>query len=441
MPRSKILFLTQRLPFPPDKGDKIRSFHQIEYLSARHDVYCACFIDNECDVPHVEMIRRWCRDVIAVPWNKRTALPRAALAWSRGRSLISAAFDHPSMRVALDDWCELNSFDIVTAYSSSMASYALRVPAGRRVLDLCDVDSQKWLDYADRSRGPLRSIYRSEGCRLREFERSCLDRFDATLVISEREREVLDPSVADPRIHVVPNGVNLPDGFIRSASANAPIVGFVGAMNYRPNVDAVKWFARKAWPVIHDELPFARFMIVGRDPVRSVRRLASIKGVEVIGEVASVRPFLDFARVIVAPLRIARGLQNKVLEAMAMARPVVATSPVADCMSVEPGREIIVADEPEDFAIRVLELLDDDSLCNRVAAAGQKRVQRDYSWSRHLNEYERILLGQKTIEISRPAQPVAKPAPSILPKRTFNSPLVSGSIGTLRTGTTCRTVR
>ena len=437
MSRRKILFLSPRVPFPPNKGDKIRSFHQIDYLAARHYVYCACFVDDERDATHIETVRRWCQDVIAIPWKKPAALWRATAAWVQGRSLTCAAYERPAMRAALAAWADKHSFDVVTAYSSSMAAYALDVPAGRRVLDLCDADSQKWIDYAEESRGPLRWAYRREGMRLREFELFCTARFDATLVITERERAILDPVGADERLHVVSNGVAVPRERSRLASMSGPVIVFVGAMNYRPNVDAVTWFVREVWPIVRRRQPLARFLVVGRDPTASVRRLASAKGVEVLGDVADVSPFLQLARVVVAPLRIARGLQNKVLEAMAMGRPVVTSSAAASCMTAEPGRELIVADLKEDFAQKVVQLLTDDRLCDRVASAGCRRIQRDYDWSRNLREYERIVLGETALKRGGPIEAIAVRK---TPTRRFDTPLISGTIGAFRAGKACRKV-
>ena len=432
MHRRKILFLSQRVPYPPDKGDKIRSYHQVEYLAARHDLYCAFFVEDENDRRHADALRERCRDVIVIPWRPNRARWRAAGAWACGQSMACAAYGDPAMRAALRE-IENHSFDVVSAYSSSMATYAMQIPAGRRVLDLCDADSQKWMDYAERS-GPIaRRFYRAEGRRLRAHEQHCMECFDETIVITPRERLVLDPAGEERHLHVIPNGAPSPPEGGKAASQNGPVVAFFGSMNYRPNVEAVEWFSRKVWPRVRQHQAVARFLIVGREPTARVRRLSRISGVEVIGEVADVGATLQAARVVVAPLRIARGLPNKLLEAMAYGRAVVATSAAASCVSAVPGREIIVADEAGDFAGKVVQLLTSEALCDRVARAGRVRARTDYDWSRILQRYEQVLLGE---ELCRPVRRVQRSR--IEPTtRLCSSPLVCGALGSFRAGKVC----
>jgi len=399
-PPKKILFLTNRLPFPPDKGDKIRTYHQLTQLAASHDVWCACFADTPEDVARTDDLQRRCQSAIVVPWNRLSAIPRTASGWLSGRPFTEAAFTHPFLAKRLEDWGRQIRFDSVVAFSSMMARQALAVPARRHVLDLCDVDSEKWFDYARASRFPLSSLCHREGRRLRAWEHTCLNRFDATLLITERERALLEPSGRNETLHVIPNGVTLSGDQAFLASQCGPIVGFLGVMDYRPNVEGVCWFVRHVWPKVLRECPNARMLIVGRRPARRIRQLAKLPGIEITGEVRDVRPYLNRCRVIVVPLHIARGLQNKVLEAMAARRPVVATTAVAAGLHPGQRQPVLTADDPSRFAMKVVDLCRLNGLCQQVADAGHRFVAAQYNWSEAMQHYERVVLGEPIEKIS-----------------------------------------
>jgi sugar transferase (PEP-CTERM/EpsH1 system associated) len=408
--RRKILFLTHRVPFPPDKGDKIRTFHQLDHLAVDHDVYCACFIDHPDDRVHAIALQRWCKGVFTVEWRPQIGMIRALRALGGDRALSEAAYDDPRMHRQIDAWSSSIEFDAVVAFSACMAPYARRAAARRRVLDLCDSDSAKWQEYAALSRFPMSAIHALEARRLRALELACIEEFDATAVISERERRTLDPTGTSPRLHVIANGVDLPYAVPPQASRQGPIVSFIGEMSYRPNRDGMSWFMRTAWPHVRARVRDAQLMIVGRNPPADIVRLAKLPGVTVTGEVPEVRRYLASSRVVIAPLRIARGMPNKVLEAMAMQRPVVATSTVADCLDIEPGRHVLIADEPLAFASQVVRLLESDGLCDRVAESGYRHAAGRHSWTDTMRQYEQLLFPSqrsahdKSIKSEREAQ-------------------------------------
>ncbi len=397
--RQRILFLTNRLPYPPDKGEKIRTYHQLRHLAAWHDVYCACFVDRPEDWRHVDEVRRLCRNLIAIPWRKARAAIRALLGAACGGSLTASAFRSRRMRAELARLSRdvASPFDAVVAFSSTMAGYALAVPAARRVLDLCDADSEKWFDYARRCRPPAGWFYKSEGRRLQRSEQRALDAFDATIVITERERAALcrlDERTDRPDLLTIPNGVRLLDDKDRRPWERGPVVGFIGSMNYPPNADGACWFAETVWPSVVHRMPQARLLIVGRNPSRRVQLLGRLPGVVVTGEVADARAFLLQCRAIVAPLRMSRGLPNKILEAMAAARPIVATSAAVSALTVTCPKNVLIADEPRSFARCVLALLDSDALCRGVGEAGYRFAAIHYCWPDVLQRYERAVLGE-----------------------------------------------
>ncbi|MBI5765108.1 MAG: TIGR03087 family PEP-CTERM/XrtA system glycosyltransferase [Planctomycetes bacterium] len=411
-PQQTILYLAHRLPYPPNKGDRIRTYHQLDYLAKRHRVWCACFSDDADDAKHIAYLKEACDEVAIIPWSRGKAAGRALRAWSTGTCATLAAYRDRRMFDLMESWSRRVQFDAVAAFSACMAPYALAARASRRLLDLCDVDSQKWTEYAESRRGPAAWFWRAEAKRLRAYEEQSLGLFDAITVITNRERSLLDHHELSYRLHVVGNGVTMPAAPARPASSLGPRLGFVGAMDYPPNVEAVQWFVANAWPRIRKAIPLAQFVIIGRNPTRSVRRLAKTPGVELTGTVNDVAAFIQDCRVIVAPLRVARGLQNKILEAMSLARPVIATTASAYALHAEAGRDIVVADRADDFAAKSIQLLRENALCDLFANAGRACIERHHSWEQILRDYERLLLGS--------------PAP--------RCHLISGAVGTARPG-------
>ena len=289
-------------------------------------------------------------------------------------------------------WAERQSFDIVVCFSSIMAPYAELIPAKRKILDLCDVDSEKWNDYARSARFPLSRFYASEARRLATYEQDVQKDFDETIVITQRERRLIDAFDRDPNIHVVGNGVRRAET-MSDAAACGPVIGFLGTMNYKPNIDAVCWFTNSVWPLVQARHKEAQFVIVGRSPTRSVRRLGRLPGVTVTGGVRDMRTHVDRCRLVVAPLRVARGLPNKMIEAMAAGRPVVATPAAADCLNVETEEQLLVGDTPASFAQCVSQILQSDELCRRLSLAANEWVVANHDWDTALDKFERIVLG------------------------------------------------
>jgi sugar transferase (PEP-CTERM/EpsH1 system associated) len=286
--------------------------------------------------------------------------------------------------------------DAVVVFSSSMAQYArdFKVPV---LVDFVDVDSAKWTDYAGAHRWPLSWLYRREGEKLLAFERGLAQRSARSFFVTEKEADLfrrLAPECA-PRVEVMSNGVDA-GYFAPEASRASPFaagelaVVFTGAMDYWPNVDAVTWFALDMLPRLRERWPGLRFHIVGRSPNDAVRALAS-DAVSVSGTVPDVRPYLQHAAVVVAPLRLARGLQNKILEAMAMGRPVVAAQECAEAIGAEPGRELVAAADADTFVHAVSALLAEPQRAAALGTAGRHRVLLDYSWDAHLSSLDRHL--------------------------------------------------
>jgi sugar transferase (PEP-CTERM/EpsH1 system associated) len=391
MTTMNVLYLVHRLPYPPNKGDKLRSFHELSYLRRRHQVWCGCFVDDPADLLHVDAVRAMCADAAAIRLFKAVSTPRGLWNLARGGTFTEGYYQHLQMVRTLHRWNSQVAFDAVLVFSSGMAPYAQCVNAPRKVLDFCDLDSRKWTAYARRASGARARLYDIEGRRLATRELQWLNEFDAAAVITDAEAADLGVSALRQRVFTISNGVTIPELPESQWIPPTPVAGFVGCMDYPPNIDAVVWFVREIWPLIRRRVPDASFEIVGRHPTRAVRALADAPGVHVVGEVDDVFSFVRRFRVSVSPIRIARGLQNKVLEAMAAARPVVLTSAAATGLSAKDGVHYLIADAASAFAEQVVSLLADPDRCFRLGAAARRFVAANHCWEREMSRLESLL--------------------------------------------------
>ena len=354
-----LLFLSHRIPYPPDKGEKIRAFHILRHLARRHRIHLGCLIDEPEDWRHVSALRELCADLACFPLHRRWRRLAALTKMRPGRALTLDYFHHHRLARWVDDKVAGGVRDVFV-YSSAMAPYVMgrRVmgrPGGRRVLDMVDIDSEKFRAYAEASSWPGRWIHAREARTLLALERAAAADFDQTLLVSAAECAhfaALAPEIGG-RVAALANGVDLarfaPDlGLPNPYPGALPAIVFTGTMDYRPNEDAVVWFAEEVLPALRAVAADGMapdFYIVGARPGRKLRQLARRPGVVVTGRVADTRPYLAHAALVVAPLRIARGIQNKVLEAMAMARPVLATPAAFEGITATPGRDLLVAED------------------------------------------------------------------------------------------------
>ena len=397
--RPPLLYLVHRIPYPPNKGDKVRSFNILRQLSKSHRVFMGTFVDDPDDFRHIEKLFEWCEDVFAV-----TLSPRVARAASLRGLLTGEALSLPYYRsAALLEWVKrvtaTQQIRKAVAFSGPMAQFLNVEGLSYRIVDFCDLDSAKWTQYAADRSWPMSWLYRREGIKLLAFEREAAAASNASLFVTGAEAQLFReaaPEVAS-RVGVMQNGVNAeyfsPEHrFENPYAAGGPVLVFTGAMDYWPNIDAVLWFANDILPLIRARTPTVRFWIVGMNPAPEVQALAD-DVVFVTGTVPDVRPYLAHADVVVAPLRIARGIQNKVLEAMAMARPVVVAAAPAQGLEAQSGRDCEIAHSAQEFVSRILALLSDDGLCHRMGCSARERVLARYSWSAHLSCLDGLLEG------------------------------------------------
>ena len=415
-----LLFLCQRMPYPPDKGDKIRAHALISRLARTRRVHLACPVDDPADMAHADHMRRLAGgECIFVPSPKSRAIARAAWSALLGRPLSQGYFHHPILARWIGGLLEKRTITQGVAYGSAMAPYLLRQPLlspARCVLDMVDVDSDKWAQYVPTRRLPARWLYAWEARRLASLERRAALRFGATTLVSSHEAATLAAMVpeAAAKIRGVPNGVDLhyfdPQlRFARPFPEDVQAIVMTGLMDYWPNRQGAEWFAGQVLPLIARKLPRARFYVVGANPPPGF--LARMPNVLVTGRVPDVRPFTAHAAVVVAPLQIARGVQNKVLEALAMRRPVVATRAATRALDVAHGRELLIADDAQSFA-QAVEWAFHPALGETLGANGGAYVQEHHDWDRALAPFDEILesLNRQALPAARSAQIPSLPA-------------------------------
>jgi sugar transferase (PEP-CTERM/EpsH1 system associated) len=386
----RILYLCHRIPFPPDKGDKIRAFHQLRALSSRHEVDLFTLADDPADLGRREALLDFCRSVTVVPLYPRMARLRSLPHLFTSAPLTIPYFASETLQDAVHGAFAERSYDRIFVYCSAMAQYVENVVGIPVLTDLVDVDSDKWSQYATFKRLPLSAVYRREANALRRYERSVCKRSTSVIVTTDREAALLREIVPSAVVDVIPNGVDT-EYFSHAAvrtNPGAPTVGFTGDMSYFPNQEAVIYFAHQVLPVIRQSVPDARFLVVGRNPNRKVQALAEMEGVEVTGFVPDVRTHLARMTVSVAPFSIAAGIQNKIIEAMSYQLPVVATSRTVQGLTPAVARAVEVADAPGEMAAGIVRLLQNPEFAAEKGAEGRCRVTADYNWERSL---ERLL--------------------------------------------------
>jgi sugar transferase (PEP-CTERM/EpsH1 system associated) len=397
---ASLLFLCHRMPWPPDKGDKIRAHHVLRRLAEHHDVYLGTCVDDPDDWRHLASVEALCAGVCVRPlpaWRMRM---RALAAWGRGDPLTLGAYRDRVLQRWVDGLVANRTIDTAVCFSSGVAPLVMRHAQLRRVMDFVDVDSDKWRQYADAHTGLKRAIYRREARRLAAFERAVAESFDASLLVSASEAAFFRRAVpaAANRVHGIANGVDAKHWHPQGIHANPYALGertlvFVGAMDYRANVDAVAWFVREVWPAITARQPLARFYIVGSKPAAAVRALAAVEGVRVTGRVEDVRPYVAHAHAVVAPLRIARGIQNKVLEALAMEKVVLATPQAWEGIDDFAGRQGCIDASPGVLAAEALRWLGQREPA--AVPAARLLVESRFDWSRNLDAYEGVVCGTR----------------------------------------------
>ncbi len=400
---ANVLYLVHRIPFPPNKGDKVRSYHLLKHLQRNHRVFLGTFIDDPQDEAHVQALQQLCPDLHIERIDTRLGKVKSLRGLLTGEALSVAFYRNARMHAWVQQVRAQHRLDATVVFSGAMAQFAEPcLPDVPMLVDFVDVDSTKWAQYAPEHRWPMSWLYRREGACLLAYERHVASRAVRSFLVTPQEADLFRqqaPEVAE-RVQSVSNGVDA-DFFSPSpacaspfAAGECPIV-FTGAMDYWPNEDGVRWFVEQMMPLVRERVPQACFYIVGRNPTDRVRALAA-KDVVVTGTVDDVRPYLQHARAVVAPLRVARGIQNKILEAMAMGQPVVTVPGCAKAIDAGPQQGLFSAAEAGPFVDDVLRLLQSPEQAQRCGARARAFVAERYSWTAHLSAMDALIPGGHT---------------------------------------------
>ncbi|RIZ53018.1 TIGR03087 family PEP-CTERM/XrtA system glycosyltransferase [Vibrio sp. PID23_8] len=392
--KEPLLYLCHRIPYPPNKGDKITTFNVLKFLNKHYDVYVGCFIDDPNDKQYTDNVAKLCKECFFVDLNPTLAKIKGLTAFGRGEPITLPYYRSSKMQSWVNRTIAEHSITKAFIYSGCMAQYVLRPesPTLYKVMQFADIDSDKWRQYACSSNGVMSKIYMREYQALEGYEKYVADKFEVSCFISDAEASLFKEMVDDhiqPKIKTLSNGIdseyfspsaiaNLNEGF--SVQDDNYIV-FTGAMDYRPNIETVTWFTHHVWSEVIKQCPDSKFYIVGSSPPKQVLELSSFSGVIVTGRVDDVRPYLAHAKAAVAPMQMARGIQNKILEAMAMERPVLTSNRGIEGLEGCPNENLYVTDSEQNMRAWVINKLESPPL---NATDSRVWLEQNYSWEAKL---------------------------------------------------------
>jgi sugar transferase (PEP-CTERM/EpsH1 system associated) len=385
----RILFLSQRVPYPPNRGDKITTWRLVERMKRRHEVRCVAFAHDDADVQAAAELTRLGAPTTALRIDlRRTKLASLPLLLT-GKPLTLGAYGSRELQRVVDELAP--SCQVGYAYSSSMGAFLEPHTRLKRVMHFAELDSDKWRQYAERSKWPMSWVYAREHKTLLEFERRIAASFDENVLCTPLEQQVFEREIPGPRSLVLRNGVDLAHYQPKPDLAEPEHLVFVGVMDYLPNIDGCVWFVNEILPRLRAKRPGVRFTIVGSRPTDEVKALASHPGVAVTGFVDDPREFLARAAVSVAPLRIARGIQNKVLEGLAMGLPVVGTTSATQGVEGEPGRDFLLANTVDEQVAAIERVLANPEFARALGRRGREFVEEKYDWERVFDPLDALL--------------------------------------------------
>jgi len=387
----RILFVCHRFPYPADGGGKIRALKIIEHLQRVHEVHVFSMTRTQHERAGLAELRERVSHCTAPSVSRFQTVLSLGLGWLSGRSLSESYFCLPPVRAAMTTLLASERFDLIIAHSSSIGPLVVRSDC-KVLMDFCDMDSMKWSIFSSESVGVMRWVYRREARLVNALEHSLASRVSASSVATPSELQSLrmicpEASKAD----WFANGVDRFYFAPVSQESNPLQFCFVGRMDYLPNVDCVEWFVAHCWPGVLNRYPEARFLIIGANPSSRVKALDRIQGVEVTGTVADVRPYLGRSAAMVAPLRIARGVQNKLLEAMSMGVPVVTSRRCAAALDPELAACVLTADQVDEVTDACVWLLDSPIERRRLSLKGRRAIRQHATWPASLGKLDQLI--------------------------------------------------
>lgn len=387
-----ILFVCHRFPYPPNRGGKIRPFHMIRHLARKHRVVVATLAHSEEERAQGADLRKHCDEVIAEVLSSPKRWMRAIAALPMSHASSARYFWSPELHYRIRQLQSRMKIDAVIVHCAFVAEYVRHVQSPFRMLDFGDLDSRKWSDYASHRPFPWSAGYTLEAFKLQRIERRLAMEADQCTVTSQGELESYSELGVSTPCEVVPNGVDADYFHLQPSYAqNSGVIVFLGRMDYFPNVSGVLDFVKYVFPKVRNKVPSAQLRIVGSNPTSAIRALTATDGISVTGYVPDVRSHVQDAALAVAPLSIARGTQNKVLECMAMGIPVVASPRAAKGVQAVPDRDLLVGNTPDEYADQIIQLLNDTHLRMRIAEAGRKRLLATHSWEASMKLLDSIM--------------------------------------------------
>ncbi|WP_166424027.1 TIGR03087 family PEP-CTERM/XrtA system glycosyltransferase [Paraglaciecola sp. 20A4] len=391
-----IVVLSHRVPYPPNKGEKIRTFNQVKFLASQgHEIHLFSPYDNEEELGYFSSLGQQgiCQSISSFSLSaKPIRLLRGLLT---GKSLSVANFYSKNLQTDFDQFISTHKVDAIICTASSMAEYIFKSSVLKLatkhpllIMDFMDVDSDKWAQYQNSSRFPMSWVYHREHRLVSQFEFKIASEFEVCYLIAQAEVELFKRQVADlDNMQVLGNGMDTKAFFppkVHVANA-APVLLFTGVMDYKPNVDAVVWFVNHCWQSVIDKYPSARFIIAGMSPNNEVLALKGKLGIEVTGFVDDILPFYHAADIFIAPFRLARGVQNKVLQAFSCALPVVSTPMGAEGINCTPGKDVLIASDASDFVEKIIFLSENQDLAADIGKRALRLIEQQYSWEGQLS--------------------------------------------------------
>ncbi|OGR84148.1 MAG: hypothetical protein A2902_06530 [Elusimicrobia bacterium RIFCSPLOWO2_01_FULL_64_13] len=391
----KVLFLTHTFPYPPTDGMRSTCYQLIKHVSRKHETALLSLIESDKELVHVPEIRKSCGKVETVRHDTlRDPLRRIRNVIFESMPFCVAQFQSEAFARKLSEMLREGRYDLVHFLSVNVAGYRSVLGGTPGLLFPHDAVSMQFSRTARREPNPLRKLYwMSQSAKMKFFEKTEMPLFAKTVVVSEVDRRWLAEFLPQISIPVIPGGVD-PDHFKPGSwKEEFPSVLFRGVMNFVPNADAAVYFCKKILPLIRAEFPGLRVMICGKDPTLAVRALHDGRNVFVTGLVPDLRPYMGKASVHICPMRSGSGMKNKILEAWAMEKPVVATSLAADGIDCEHGRNILIADTPLTFAQYVVQLLKDPELRARLGKNGREQALKKYTWTAVAAMFDEVYAG------------------------------------------------
>jgi sugar transferase (PEP-CTERM/EpsH1 system associated) len=396
-----ILLLSHRVPFPPNKGEKIRTFHQLKHLrELGHHIHLFSPYEDKTELAHFNALREtWCTSVEASLLKPKAI--RLLMGLVKGQPMSVANFYDKTLQQKFDQFLSGNTVDAIICSASSVAEYIFKSTAlptldkkPLLIMDFMDVDSDKWGQYQQSSSFPMSMVYAREQRLLAKYEKKIVKKFDASYLIAKAEVTLFNQSVMQSdKVHVMGNGLDTSVFYppkIKQPNP-APVFLFTGVMDYKPNEDAVNWFVNTCWPSIITQHPTAKFVIAGMNPSADINQLANDNSIEVTGFVDDILPYYHQADIFVAPFRLARGVQNKVLQAFACALPVISTPMGAEGILCQADQDILIASTPVEFIAQANQLIAQPKLAKSIGQSALHIIKQHYSWPSQLQPLVNLL--------------------------------------------------